>query len=182
MEDGKKQSVTQQTTSSQTADKTAVEDIKDQARDVASQVSDQAVGYADQAKTSAADEVQGVASALRTAANELRDGSPQARTFSQIADTLADASDSLRDKDLGQMMTAANEFAKRNPLIFLGSALLVGFAATRFAKASSNGNNPVTTPSGSPYRGPVGGSVDLRDSDQKPSGDLPTRARLEGSI
>ncbi|MCQ0969515.1 hypothetical protein MLD63_03570 [Paracoccus sp. TK19116] len=182
MEDDKKQSATQQTTSSQTGDKTAVEDIKDQARDVASQVSDQAVCYADQAKASAADEVQGVASALRTAANELRDGSPQARTFSQIADTLADASDSLRDKDLGQMMTAANDFAKRNPLIFLGSALLVGFAATRFAKASSSGNSPVTSQIGSPYRGPVGGSVDLRDSGQKPSGDLTTLTGLEGNI
>ena len=116
----------------------AAESAKAQARDVADTVSAEATNYAYQARDTAADEVKGVASALRTAADELRSGSPQERSFSQLADGLADVSDSMRDKDLGEMMGDLNGFAKRNPLVFLGGAALLGFVATRFAKASSD--------------------------------------------
>jgi len=122
----------------------AAESAKAQARDVADTVSAEATNYAYQARDTAADgdtaadEVKGVASALRTAADELRSGSPQERSFSQLADGLADVSDTMRDKDLGEMMGDLNGFAKRNPLVFLGGAALLGFVATRFAKASSD--------------------------------------------
>ncbi len=115
----------------------ATEDLKSGARDVADTVSAEASSYANQAKSTAADEVKDISSALRSAAAELRRGSPQERTFSQIADGLADASDAVRGKDLSEIVSDVNGFARRNPLMFLGSAALVGFAATRFAKASS---------------------------------------------
>ena len=118
------------------------EELKSRAYDAADTVATEASNYADQAKYVAADEVKGVASALRTAADQLRSGSPQERTFSQIASGLADASDALRDKDLGEMVGSVTDFAKRNPLAFLGSAALIGFAATRFAKASSSHQDP----------------------------------------
>ena len=92
---------------------------------------------ADAAKSSAADEVSSVASALRTAAEEMRSGSPQERTFGQIAEGLADASDAMRNKDLNEMVQDVSTFARKNPLVFLGGAALVGFVAARFAKASS---------------------------------------------
>jgi len=116
----------------------ATQEAKAKVQDVADTVATEAGNYAGQAKDAAADEVKGVASALRTAAEEMRSGSPQERTFSQIAEGLADASDAMRDKDLGEMIGAVTDFAKRNPMVFLGSAVLVGFAATRFAKASSD--------------------------------------------
>lgn len=97
-----------------------------------------AASQASAAKASVADEMSGVASALRTASKELREGSPQERTFGQIAESLADASDALRDKDLGTMMRDVTAFARANPLVFLGGAALVGFAATRFTKASED--------------------------------------------
>lgn len=95
-----------------------------------------AASQAGEVKSSVADEVSGVASALRTAAEEMRSGSPQERTFGQIAEGLADASDALRDKDLSTMVEDVTKFARKNPLVFLGGAALIGFAATRFAKAS----------------------------------------------
>ena len=119
----------------------ASKEVKARAQGVADTVTAEAGNYAGQAKDAAADEVKGVASALRTAAEEMRSGSPQERTFSQIAESLADASDTMRDKDLGEMVGAVTDFAKRNPMVFLGSAALIGFAATRFAKASSDGGS-----------------------------------------
>lgn len=125
----------------------ATEDMKAYAKDVADGVTAEAGDYARQAKGTAADEVKSVSSALRTAADELRRGSPQQRAFSQIADGLADASDALRDKDLGEMAQSIKGFAQRNPLVFLGGAALVGFAATRFATASGHrGTGSGSTP------------------------------------
>ncbi|MCQ0091292.1 hypothetical protein [Roseovarius sp. M141] len=123
---------------------TVTEEAKARAQGVADTVATEAGNYAGQAKDAAADEVKGVASALRTAAEEMRSGSPQERTFSQIAEGLADASDAMRDKDLGEMVGAVTDFAKRNPMVFLGSAALIGFAATRFAKASSGSSSSRT--------------------------------------
>ena len=116
----------------------ATETAKAQARDLADTVWTEATNYAYQARDTAADEVKGVASALRTAADELRSGSPQERSFSQLADGLADVSETMLDKDLGEVVGDLNGFAKRNPLVFLGGAALLGFVATRFAKASSD--------------------------------------------
>ena len=121
------------------ARKTAA-DLAEQAKDTADSAvqsaTKAAATQANAAKSSVADEVSGVASALRTAAEEMRSGSPQERTFGQIAEGLADASDALREKDLATMVEDVTQFARRNPLVFLGGAALIGFAATRFAKAS----------------------------------------------
>ncbi|GGA17455.1 hypothetical protein [Neptunicoccus cionae] len=114
---------------------------KETANSAAQTAANAAVQQADNAKSSVADEVSGVASALRTAADEMRNGSPQERTFGQMAEGLADASDALRDKDLGTMVEDVTQFARKNPLLFLGGAALVGFAATRFAKASGDTNH-----------------------------------------
>ena len=138
----------------------AAETAKTQARDIANTVSDEATNYAYQARDTAADEVKGVASALRTAANDLRSGSPQERSFSQLADGLADISETMRDKDLGEMVDDLNGFAKRNPMAFLGGAALLGFVATRFAKASSS------APRGGYAGGGSGSGVEYDDDDR----------------
>ncbi len=111
-------------------------DIKskaDEVRDEASKTAHDAVGHA---KETVADEITSVGEALRRAADELRDGSPQERSFGQMAGSLADLSDQVRDKDIGQMVHEMSEFARRNPVTFLGGAALLGFAGARFAKAS----------------------------------------------
>lgn len=119
---------------------------KTAARDVARDAGAAAKNQAESAKASVADEVSGVASALRTAAEEMRSGSPQERTFGQIAEGLADASEAMRNKDLSEMVQDVSTFARKNPLVFLGGAALIGFAATRFAKASGEQRVDTTTP------------------------------------
>ena len=52
----------------------------------------------------------------------MRSGSAQERTFSQIAEELTDASDAMRDKDLGEMVGAVSNFARRNPMVFVDRA------------------------------------------------------------
>ena len=127
-------------TTEQAKEKSA--ELADQAKTAAQNVAQDAASaashQAESAKGAAADEISSVASALRTAAEEMRSGSPQERTFGQIAEGLADASEAMRNKDLSEMVEDISAFARKNPLVFLGGAALIGFAATRFAKASAS--------------------------------------------
>ncbi|GGB30528.1 hypothetical protein [Allosediminivita pacifica] len=113
------------------------EDARGAAEQVSARAQKEAMEQAERAKGGAASEMSGIASALRTAAQEMRSGSPQERTFGQVAESLAGASDALRDRDLGELAGDVSAFARRNPLGFLGGAALAGFAATRFAQATS---------------------------------------------
>lgn len=91
---------------------------------------------ADDAKGGVANEVKDVAMALRRASEELRGGSAQERTIGTIASSLADVSDQIRDKDLGEIVQMVSKVARDNPMLFLGGAALLGFAASRYAKAT----------------------------------------------
>ena len=93
---------------------------------------------ADGAKSDVAGEVKAFSDVLRRASDELRGGSAQERTLGQISRTLADASDQIRDRDFGEMAQMASKVARNNPFLFLGGAALLGFAASRFAKASQD--------------------------------------------
>ncbi|MBD3665921.1 hypothetical protein ACFQD0_19460 [Sulfitobacter aestuariivivens] len=97
-----------------------------------------------EAKDGLAGEMHDTAAALRRAAHEMRDGSPQGSTFSYLADGLADMADSVKDQDVSDVPGIVNNFARNNPMAFLGGAALLGFAATRFAKASEPSRDPVT--------------------------------------
>lgn len=120
---------------SQAAD--AAQTLKSAAWDAAGAASEQVRNAATQAKSATATEISKVGEALRDAASHLNAGSAAERTLGQIANGFADASDSLRDKDLGQLIAAATDVAKRNPVAFIGGAILLGFAASRFLKAST---------------------------------------------
>ncbi len=150
-----KTTVSSATGKAQSAASDAAKTVKDTAREAVDAAQNEAKTRAESAKSSVAGEVSNVASALRTAADEMRSGSPQERTFGQIAEGLADASEAIRQKDLGEVARDLSDFARRNPLVFLGGAALVGFAATRFAKASAETREDETrsrTPAGS-YQG-----------------------------
>lgn len=78
------------------------------------------------------------AGALRHAAREL-DGQEKAST-ARLADRAADGlerlSASLRSKDLDTMVGDVENFARREPALFLASAVAIGFLAVRFLKSS----------------------------------------------
>ncbi len=113
-------------------------DIRSAATDKIGEAVTAARTRADDAKAGVANDVNDVATALRRASEEMRGGSPQERTLGAIAGSLADVSESIRDKDLGEMLQMANKVARENPFLFLGGAALLGFAVSRYAKASGD--------------------------------------------
>lgn len=138
--------------SSENADGTILGSVAADIKDAAAQKLDQAMSgvraKADEAKDEVANEVNGVADALRRASEELRGGSAQERTLGTIASALADASEQIRDKDLGQMAQMASKVARDNPMLFLGGAALLGFAVSRYAKASATASGASAAQSG----------------------------------
>lgn len=159
------------------------EDAKSKARDAGEAIVDKARERADTAKDNVAEEISSVSSALRRASDDLRDGSPQERTFAAAADALADVADTVRGKDLGEMADHLSDFARRNPLAFLGGAALLGFAGARMAKASqrarASGGRPDEMHSAS---GHGGGSLPhgMDPSASRRSASAPSRSAAGG--
>lgn len=120
-------------------------DIKSAATQKFGQAVTEVRAKANDAKTDVANEVKDVAMVLRRASEDLRGGSAQERTLGSIASGLADVSDSIRDKDLGEIVRMVSKVARENPVMFLGGAALLGFAASRYAKASGS-TAPMTSP------------------------------------
>ena len=125
----------------------AAETVQDKVSDLSGIAVDQAHGLAGQAKDAVASQISGVATALRDAASSLASGSVAERSLGHIAKSFADASESLEGKDLGELVLSASSLAKRNPMVFIGGAVFLGFAASRFMKASS--------PEPAPYQSPM---------------------------
>jgi hypothetical protein len=125
---------------------------------------------ADHAKADVANEVKDVAMALRRASEELRGGSAQERTLGQIASSLADASDSIRDKDLGEMLQTVKRVARDNPALFLGGAAQLGFAASRYAKASGGHAKSATARHAAGPKSQVDAFVDEGNPNSQPIG------------
>ncbi|MCU0510560.1 MAG: hypothetical protein MUC34_19740 [Anaerolineae bacterium] len=117
----------------------AVEQAKQKSGEVVEQTRTRAFDMMDQQKSRAAEGLGGVASALRQTGESLRSGD-QAQ-IGQFADRAADAverfSDELRSKDMNELLYEAERFARREPELFLGGAVLLGLVAARFMKASS---------------------------------------------
>lgn len=131
-----------QTASPQTDNGSMIGSVASDIRTAATEKFGQAVtevrAKANDAKDGVAKEVKDVAMVLRRASEDLRGGSAQERTLGTIASSLADVSDAIRDKDLGEIVQMVSKVARDNPVLFLGGAALLGFAASRYAKASGS--------------------------------------------
>jgi hypothetical protein len=88
----------------------------------------------------AAGRLDGVVQALRRTADELgRDGdrAQLAGYVRQAASRLDGASRSLRERSVDDLLHQAESWAREQPALFAGAAVVAGFAFARFLKASS---------------------------------------------
>jgi hypothetical protein len=131
----------------------------DRLEQAASNVTDRASGTAHKGlsmgMSRAGESLGEVAQAVRKTGDKLRDQQPQ---LAGVADTAADQVDQLasrlRDSDPNELIGDVESFARRQPALFLGGAVLLGMAAARFLKASPPES------SGSAYSGRSSGASD----------------------
>ena len=116
--------------------------IKTQVQEKAGEVLDQARSsikeQATQQKDRAADGLESVATALHTTSDQLR-GQQQAfigEYVESAARVVENVSGYLQEHDVTELTGEVENFARRQPGIFLGACFAIGFVAVRFLKAS----------------------------------------------
>lgn len=106
-------------------------------------------------KNKATDGIGTVAQAVRQASQQLRTQQHDAiaNYIDQAANQLEQFSTRLRDKDIGELVRDAQQFARRRPAVFIGSAFALGLLGARFLKSSrdrqfqGDGRNAYASPS-----------------------------------
>jgi ElaB/YqjD/DUF883 family membrane-anchored ribosome-binding protein len=95
--------------------------------------------YLEERKSLLAENVVGMASAVRSAAEQFDEhGNPaMADYIHRAADGLERLSENVRHRDLSSLMGEAEDFARRQPAVFIGAGVAVGFVLARFLKSSS---------------------------------------------
>jgi hypothetical protein len=88
-------------------------------------------------------QVGGVARAIHRAADALEDESPDlARGIHDAAGRVERMAHAMRERSPGELLRSAEDFARRQPLVFFGAATLAGFALARFARSSAAHAHP----------------------------------------
>lgn len=170
--------------------KSMMDDAKHQANDTKDKIKDSAKEVADSAKEQfgegvkdARDNVTGrvsakfherkdsivsqldsVARAAKQTSDELR--SEEHRTAAHYAEQFATQVDSagqfLRDKEMSDVLASVKDFARRQPTLFLGGAVVLGFLGARFLKSSERGSSQTDDYSSSPGYGTTNYGGELR--------------------
>jgi hypothetical protein len=125
--------------------------VKGQVRDKAQLAQDKAQGalgqarsrlrdQIDQRSTEAGEQVQSTAQDVRKVAEQLRGQGKEtpARVAEQVADRAESFGTYLRDADGERLLRDVEDAARRQPWLIAASGLVLGFAASRFLKASSS--------------------------------------------
>ena len=121
------------------------ETIKDQtsefvdaAKDVASQATDKLKQTIDGQKNAGADYVGSLADTLRRAAKEFDSDLPVAGAYiRKAASQFEGAADTIKTGNFNDLVRGAQSFARRQPAVFLGMAVIAGFGVIRFLNSSA---------------------------------------------
>ena len=112
---------------------------KNQAKNTAAQAREQMRSMADAGREEVAGQISGIARALKSTSDQLRaQNQEQAGHYTEIiGDQAQRISRYLEEKDASALVSDIEGFARRQPLLFLGGCVAVGFAVGRFFKASA---------------------------------------------
>ena len=115
------------------------EKAKERAHGLVDDAKERARSMAGEQKNLAADRVTGFADALRHASSDLdqQGQSLVSGVVRQAADGLERVSGAMRSNDVDDLVGSIEDFARRQPAVFIGSAVLAGFGIARFMKSSS---------------------------------------------
>ena len=119
------------------------QDVAGQAREQAQQLTGRASGRVrqemDQRSTTAGEQISSTADDLRSVAEELRNKGKDtpARLAEQAAERVQQMGGYLQSADGDQILNDLEDFARRQPWAVVVGGIVLGFAASRFVKASS---------------------------------------------
>lgn len=124
--------------------------VKDQVQQAAvglkDQVAEQAATRLADQKATAGEGIATVAQAIRKTGDHLRDQEQGgvAQYVDRAAEQLEQFAGYLGRRDLRELVRDAEQFARREPALFLGGAFTLGLFAARFLKSSGQASQPAT--------------------------------------
>ena len=118
----------------------AVEQVQKKLADVVGEVQEKVTGRVSEKIEQAAQSLTDVVQATRSVGQQLRykDQQAVAQLADQAASQVERVASYLQGKDLEQLMSESERFARRQPVVFLSGAFVLGLLAARFIKSSSN--------------------------------------------
>jgi hypothetical protein len=155
---------------------------------VVNTIKDRAAAQINSQKDRATDRLGTMAQAVRQSTQQLREQHHEtvASYVEQAADHIERLSQRLRQKDVGTLLADAQQLARRQPALFVGSAFALGVIVARFLKSSppieqsygGSGAYGAAAASGSPstgrYRGSLSGGIRHDYERENPPVSLPT--------
>jgi hypothetical protein len=113
-------------------------EAREGAGEAAQTLKEKAQGAAEAQKAAGADQLSSLSAAVHGAAGELAKEMPQAAGYvHSAADALQSASSALRERSIEDLVSAFNNFARKQPAAAFAGSVLAGFALGRFLKSSS---------------------------------------------
>lgn len=110
------------------------------AEQIASGAAAQLQDTVQQQRSAGADFIGSIAAATQRAAGEFDTAMPQAAQYiRQASEQIQSVADVVRERDVKELVGEVENFARRQPTLFFGGAMVLGFAAFRFLKSSSGG-------------------------------------------
>ncbi|MGZ8481325.1 MAG: hypothetical protein ACXWWO_02585 [Candidatus Limnocylindria bacterium] len=103
---------------------------------VAERATDIGFQQADRAREKAADGLSHVTDTIRRVSIDMQDQPAIANVAETVADQAERIGEYLRTTDARQMLSAVENVARRQPILFLGGAFMLGLAASRLIKAA----------------------------------------------
>lgn len=112
---------------------------KQKAQEIADQTKQQGRAMFDQQKESAAGQMDSVAKAFRSTAQQL-EGEGQQQTgkyVGMVAENLESLGRRLKEKNIDELLSDAQNLARRSPATFIAGSIAAGFILSRFLKSSA---------------------------------------------
>lgn len=119
------------------AAKTNAAQLGDSARQFASSAKDKVEEAVTQRKSLGADYIGSIAEATAQAAQAFDTELPQAAHYiRQASEQIQGVADTVRERDMRELVGEVQDFARKQPTLFFGGAVILGFAALRFLKST----------------------------------------------
>lgn len=117
--------------------KSGAEKLQQESRRLMDKAKEQGSSLLAERKNAVADEIGGMAEALRKASHEKQQASLITPYAERIAGGLERFSNSLRERDLASLVGQVEDFARRQPGLFIGGSVAAGFLLGRFLRSST---------------------------------------------
>lgn len=116
--------------------------IKREASKLAGDIKERVRGFAEERKAAGADRMTSLAGAADRAAENIETEAPKvAEYIRDAAEGLRGFSSTIRERSIDEIASDAQDFARRQPLVVFGGAVVAGLALSRFLKAGRGGGD-----------------------------------------